>query len=116
MSEETKNASVVVPRSIMVSMGLNGAFGLAIILGAVYAMGNINDVLNSPTGLAGYPFLDILQTGIGSVSGAAGMGAVIIFMQIFGNVADMAAASRMLWAFARDKAVPGWNFFVKVCL
>jgi choline transport protein len=116
MSEEIKNASVVVPRSIMASMALNGAFGFAILLAAVYALGNIDDVLGSPTGLAGYSFLDILQTGIGSTSGAAAMGAVIIFMQIFGNVADMAAASRMFWAFSRDKAVPGWKFFVQVRL
>jgi choline transport protein len=114
MSEEIKNASVVVPRSIMASMALNGALGFAILLAAVYALGNIDDVLGSPTGLAGYSFLDILRTGVGSVGGAAGMGAVIIFMQIFGNVADMAAASRMLWAFSRDKAVPGWSFFVQV--
>jgi choline transport protein len=114
MSEEIKNASVVVPRSIMTSMALNGALGFAILLAAVYALGNIDDVLSSPTGLAGYSFLDILRTGVGSVGGAAGMGAVIIFMQIFGNVADMAAASRMLWAFSRDKAVPGWSFFVQV--
>ncbi|KIN05299.1 hypothetical protein OIDMADRAFT_39600 [Oidiodendron maius Zn] len=114
MSEEIKNASVVVPRSIMTSMALNGALGFAILLAAVYALGNIDDVLGSPTGLAGYSFLDILSTGVGSVGGAAAMGAVIIFMQIFGNVADMAAASRMLWAFSRDKAVPGWSFFVQL--
>jgi choline transport protein len=116
MAEEIKNASVIVPRSIMVSMGLNGAFGFAILLAVLYALGNIDDVLGSPTGLAGYPFLEILRTGVGSVSGAAAMGAVITFMQIFGNVADMAAASRMFWAFSRDRAVPGWSFFVEVRL
>ena len=116
MSEEIKGASVIVPQSIMASMALNGAFGFAILLAVLYALGDIKDTLNSPAGLAGYAFLDILQTGIGSAGGAAGMGVVIIFMQIFGNVADMAAASRMLWAYSRDKAVPGWSFFVKVRL
>jgi choline transport protein len=101
----------------MVSMGLNGAFGFGILLAALYAMGDIDAVLGSPAGLAGYGFLDILQTGIGSLGGAVAMGVVITFMQIFGNVADMAAASRMFWSFSRDKAVPGWKFFLKVrCL
>ena len=103
MSEEVKNASVIVPRSIM---ALNGIFGLGILLAVVYALGDIDAALGSRTGLVGYPFLDILKNGIDSTCGAARMGAVIIFMQIFGNVADMAAASRMLWDFSRDKAVP----------
>ncbi|OJJ45100.1 hypothetical protein ASPZODRAFT_27113 [Penicilliopsis zonata CBS 506.65] len=114
MSEEIRNAAVVVPRSIMASMGINGAFGFGILLAALYATANIDDTLASPAGEAGYPFLDILQKGIGSLRGAVAMGSIITFMQTFGNVADMAAASRMWWSFARDKAVPGWRFFVKL--
>ena len=94
-------------------MALNGALGLGMILAASYALGNVDDVLQSPTGQAGYGYLDILRTGIGSAGGAAAMGSVVTFMQIFGNVADMAAASRMLWAFSRDRAVPGWKFFLQ---
>lgn len=114
MSEEIKDAAVVVPRSIMASMGINGSFGFGILLTALYATTSIDDALGSEAGEAGYPFLYILQNGIGSLGGAVAMGSIIAVMQIFGNIADMAAASRMWWAFARDKAIPGWSFFLKV--
>ncbi|KAE8552117.1 hypothetical protein TMatcc_002128 [Talaromyces marneffei ATCC 18224] len=114
MSEEIKNAAIVVPRSIMTSMGINGALGFGILLAVVYATMNIEDTLDSQAGEAGYPFLYVLQDGIGSLGGAVAMGAIIAVMQTFGNVADMAAASRMWWAFARDKAIPGWSFFLKL--
>jgi choline transport protein len=114
MSEEIKDAAVVVPRSIMASMGINGSFGFGILLTALYATTSIDDALSSEAGEAGYPFLYILQNGIGSLGGAVAMGSIIAVMQIFGNIADMAAASRMWWAFARDKAIPGWSFFLKV--
>ncbi|KAI7970519.1 hypothetical protein EIK77_005237 [Talaromyces pinophilus] len=114
MSEEIKDAVVVVPRSIMASMGINGSFGFGILLTALYATTSIDDALSSEAGEAGYPFLYILQNGIGSLGGAVAMRSIIAVMQIFGNIADMAAASRMWWAFARDKAIPGWSFFLKV--
>ncbi|KUL81939.1 hypothetical protein ZTR_10359 [Talaromyces verruculosus] len=114
MSEEIKDAAVVVPRSIMASMGINGAFGFGILLAALYATISIDDTLGSEAGEAGYPFLYILQNGIGSLGGAVAMASIIAVMQIFGNIADMAAASRMWWAFARDKAIPGWSFFLKL--
>ncbi|EED14428.1 amino acid transporter, putative [Talaromyces stipitatus ATCC 10500] len=114
MSEEIKDAAVVVPRSIMASMGINGAFGFGILLAALYATTSIDDTLGSEAGEAGYPFLYVLQNGIGSLGGAVAMGAIIAVMQIFGNIADIAAASRMWWAFARDKAIPGWSFFLKL--
>lgn len=42
------------------------------------------------------------------------MSAIVVFMQIFGNVADMAAASPMFWSFSRDKAVcPRVDIFVQ---
>ncbi|PCG88272.1 Amino acid/polyamine transporter I [Penicillium occitanis (nom. inval.)] len=114
MSEEIKDAVVVVPRSIMASMGINGSFGFGILLTALYATTSIDDALSSEAGEAGYPFLYILQNGIGSLGGAVAMRSIIAVMQIFGNIADMAAASRMWWAFARDKAIPGWSFFLKL--
>jgi choline transport protein len=95
MSEEIKRASVIVTRSTMASMALNGAFGFGILLASLFALRNIDASLGSPAGLAGYVFLDILQKGTNSVGGIAGMGAIISFMQIFSNIANMVAASRI---------------------
>ena len=114
MSEEVQHASIVVPNSIMVSMFLNGALGFAIIIAFAYSVQDIEASLNSPVGQASFASLDIYQKGTGSISGAVTLGAIAVFMQMWSNTANMASASRMLWAFCRDKAVPGWSFFLRV--
>ncbi|PCG91332.1 Amino acid/polyamine transporter I [Penicillium occitanis (nom. inval.)] len=63
---------------------INGALGLGILLTALYATTNIEDTLSSQAGEARYPFLYILQNGIGSLGGAIAMGAIITVMQTFG--------------------------------
>ena len=114
MAEEIKSASVVVPNSIMVSTMLNGALGLATMLAFVYAVQDIDNALESPVGLANYAFLDICYQAVGSVGGTIALGVIVNFMLVWSAAANSASASRMLWAFCRDRAVPGWTFFTKV--
>lgn len=114
MSEEVQHASVVVPNSIMTSMFLNGVFGFAIIIAFAYATLDVNAALESPPGQASFASLYIYQQGTGSTAGTLVLGAIAVFMQFWSNTANMASASRMLWAFCRDKAVPGWSFWVRV--
>ena len=111
MSEEITNAALTIPRAMMVSMALNGLLGFAIILTMLYALGNLDDALNDPTG---YPCFYILTQSLDSASGAAAMIGISLGLQIFAATACIAAASRQLWAFARDRAVPGWSLIVHV--
>ena len=114
MAEEIRNASVVVPNSIMTSTIINGALGLATMITFMYAVKDIDGALNSPTGLDNYVFLDICLQAVGSVGGAVALGVVVNFMLLWSAAANSASASRMLWAFCRDRAVPGWSVFTKV--
>lgn len=114
MSEEIRNAPIQAPRAILLSTVLNGAIGFGMLLAALYALGDIDDVMNSPAGQLDYPFLNILQSGIGSTDGAIAMGAIVTVMQVWAGVAGMAAGSRMLWAFARDQGVPGRTFWTRL--
>lgn len=110
MSEEVHDASLVVPRSIMVSIALNGALGLAILIAVMFTVGDIQTILNTPTN---FPCLEIFKETAG-VSGAAFMGGVITTMNLCAAIATLAAASRMLWSFCRDKGIPGWSFLSHV--
>ena len=56
MSEEIKNASIIVLRAIVFSIILNDIIGFSILLAILFSIGNIDDVLKSETG---YPFLTI---------------------------------------------------------
>lgn len=110
-AEEISNASVVVPRSILFSVLLNGLFGFVILLAVTFTLRDIGLALKSPTG---YPFMALFQQVTGSSAGAAFMTSIVVMMQISTTVAVLAAGSRVLWSFARDRGLPGWKFFQRV--
>ena len=115
MAEEIKNAEVVVPWSMLTTTLLNGALGFGIVIAVLFVTTDITAALSSPTGALGYPFMQIFYDATGSKAGASVMIAIIIIMDAAGTIAFLATASRLVWAFARDKGLPGWRFVSKVC-
>jgi choline transport protein len=111
MSEEIQNASTVVPRAIVASITLNGAMGFGMCLTLLFVIGDIEKALNTPTG---QPFMQIFLGAVQSVSGAAGMSAIVIALAVSSTVGIVASSSRQLWSFSRDRAVPGWRQLEKV--
>ncbi|KAL2844898.1 putative amino acid permease [Aspergillus pseudodeflectus] len=111
MSEEIENAVVVVPRSILLSVLINGMLGFGMNLALLFCLGDLQTALESPTG---YPFMEVFRSGTGSVGGAAAMTSIVITVCITSTTGMMAATSRQLWAFARDRAVPGWKIWTYV--
>ena len=111
MSEEVKNASTAVPRSLVWSVFLNGLAGFGVLIAVLLSLGNLDVVLSSTNQ---YPFIDVFSQATRSTGGSAAMVAIIIFVDLGATVGSMAAASRMLWAFSRDRGVPGWRFLSKV--
>jgi choline transport protein len=78
-----------------------------------FCVGNVDDVLSTPTG---YPFIQVFYNATLSTGGASGMTAIMIVLSIFCGMTNMATASRQLFAFARDKGVPFSQFFQNVNL
>ena len=109
MSEEINHASTVVPRALVFSIGLNGTLGFAMLLAELFCLGDPAIFAN-----VAYPFMGIFLNATNSTTGAAVMSAVIILISLVSTVGLLASASRMLWAFARDKGVPGHAFVGKV--
>ncbi|KAF9890416.1 hypothetical protein FE257_006084 [Aspergillus nanangensis] len=111
MSEEITNAPVAVPRSIMLSVLINGTLGFGMLIATLFCMGNIDQALESPTG---YPFMDIYLQATGSVAGTAAMCSIITIMGMCTSVGMLATTSRQLWSFSRDRGVPLWRVWSKV--
>lgn len=56
MSEEIKDASLVVPKAIMWAAGLNGSMGFIMIITFCFTIGDVERIIDSPTG---FPFIDV---------------------------------------------------------
>ena len=114
MAEEIQNAAVVVPWSMLTTTVLNGSLGFAIVIAVLFVTADITAALASPTGALGYPFMQIFYDATGSKAGSSVLIAIMIVMDIASTIAFIATASRLIWAFARDRGLPGWRTVSKV--
>lgn len=73
-----------------------------------FCVSDLDEILETPTG---YPFLQVFYNATGTTSGATAMGAFVIAMTTMSQLTTVAAASRQLWAFSRDKAVSFSSWF-----
>lgn len=89
------------------SIAINGVTGLAMLIAILYCIGDIDAALSTPTG---YPFIEILTQGTSSVAGGTTLSALLVTMFISATLGVVASASRQLWAFSRDNAVPNARF------
>ncbi|KAI0156447.1 putative GABA permease [Xylariaceae sp. FL1272] len=111
MSEEIRNAAVVVPRSLMTGLAVNGSLGLAMIIVTLYSLGNIDEALaENPQ----YPFMAVFHHAVGSTAAAAVLSAIVVVMSFSATTGCIASTSRIYWAFARDRGLPGWRVLKKI--
>lgn len=112
MSEETKNASTAVVKGIINTILVSAVFGYVLILAVTFAIPNLDDALN-PELNSGYPVIYILQESLSS--GLSGLLLIIAAVaQLFCGYASVTAASRMAYAFSRDKAIPGSSLWSRL--
>ena len=111
MAEEIEDAAVVIPRSMIASVAMNGALGFSIIIAVLFCLGDREAALKT---LTKYPFIEIFTQAVQSKAGGSAMTAVIVWAMIFANVGLLASSSRMLWAFAREKGLPGHKYLARV--
>ena len=114
MSEEVKNAALVVPHSMILSVLINGVLGLAMLIAVLFCLGDISKITSTPQ--TQYPFMAVFAQAAGSNSGGAGMVAVILFMLICATTTILASSSRMTWSFARDHGLPLSKYLSRVGL
>lgn len=78
------------------------------LIAILYYIGDIDAALSTPTG---YPFIEILTQGTSSIVGGTTLSALLVTMFTFATLGVVASASRQLWAFSRDNAVPNARIF-----
>ncbi|KAI0866740.1 putative GABA permease [Xylaria cubensis] len=110
MAEEIHNPAIVLPWSLLVTLLVNGILGFGTIIALLYCLGDIDTALAED---AHYPFMPILRNALGSTAGAAVLSSLVAVMTFTAATGALASTSRIYWAFARDRAIPGWRILRK---
>jgi len=103
LSEETTDAQVSASRGIVHAIGWSWLAGFVLLAGLTFAIQDYAGTIGTETGVPpAQIFLDAL-----GLTGAKVLLLVVIVAQLFCGNAETAAASRMVFAFSRDGALPG---------
>lgn len=111
MSEEVKDASRIIPVTMLVNFVINMGFIFLTLLSFCY---HIPDVEVAHDDSTGYPGLWVIRQSITSLPWLNVLLAVILLLEVLGELAYFAAVSRDLYAFARDDGLPFSQWLRKV--
>ena len=110
LAEETDRPRQRGPRAILQAIGAAGGLGLALLVVAVLSAPDLRDpLLGSDAGGLPYLVKRVLGDDLGRVFVGASVAAVSVC-----TLAVQATTARVLFAMARDRAVPGWRRFARV--
>ncbi|KAI9929207.1 hypothetical protein MW887_001615 [Aspergillus wentii] len=110
MSEETHDAASQGPLAIQSAVLVSGTLGWILTVSLCFCLTDLDDILNSPTGL---PAAQIFLNAGGRTGGTI-MWAFAVLVQFFTGCSAMLADTRMAYAFARDDALPFSTFLSKI--
>ncbi|KAF2726797.1 amino acid permease-like protein [Polyplosphaeria fusca] len=109
MSEEVRNASRDVARSMVSSLLINGCLALGMLFAVLFSITDFEAVQNSADSLTG-PVIEIFHQAVSSHTGVIIMATIILVLEFCSALGCLAAASRMTWSFARDRGLPFSRF------
>ncbi|KAE8350627.1 amino acid transporter [Aspergillus coremiiformis] len=111
MAEEVANSSLIVAHSMLFAIIINGLLGFAVLIAFLFTAGDLTAILKSD---ATYPFMHILQSSTKSTGAAIVLSSMIAILQACAGLGAISSGSRMLWAFSREQAIPGWRWIRQV--
>ncbi|KAK6841080.1 hypothetical protein PG987_001940 [Apiospora arundinis] len=92
-------------------MLINGTLGFAMLVAILFCMGDIDAALAEDEL---YPYMPIFRNALDSTAGAAVIAAIIAVIILVATAGCLASTSRIYWAFARDRAIPGLQFLQQI--
>ena len=109
MSEETRSASMTAAKGVVNSIIVSAVAGYALIMALTFAIKNLTAV----SAAGGFAVITLLEQALGK-GGAEVLLFIAVMGQLFCGMSAVTAASRMLYAFSRDRATPGWRLWSKL--
>ncbi|KAL0954082.1 hypothetical protein HGRIS_005229 [Hohenbuehelia grisea] len=110
ISEEVSGAARAAPIAILVGVGATASLGWLLLIAASFVTISVTDLLNSELPLPmAQLFLDVLGK-----RGMLAIWSLIIVVQYVTGAAQCVDASRVVFAFARDNALPGSRWWKRI--
>lgn len=110
ISEETAGASKAAPIAILVGVGATAGLGWILLIAISFVIPSISDLLTTTLPLPmGQVFLNVLGK-----RGMLTIWSFIVVVQFVTGAAQGVDASRVVFAFARDNALPGSQWWKKM--
>ncbi|KAK4898227.1 hypothetical protein LTR27_004234 [Elasticomyces elasticus] len=107
ISEEVEDASLTVPRCMFWSFVYNVLLGIIMLITMLFCIGPLGDVVESDV-----PYL-LLFNNTGSPALSIVLNLIVFLLVYSGNITALATCAREMWAFARDKGLPGSGWIGK---
>ncbi|KAJ4208949.1 hypothetical protein NW759_013549 [Fusarium solani] len=109
MCEEVQQPSTQVPKAMVATIFINTFAGLLFLIPLVFVLPDITELISSAQ-----PVPVIIKSAVGSSGGAFGLVFPLMVLAIICGIGCTTATSRCIWAFARDGAIPGAQWWSKV--
>src|SRR3954451_17510211 len=110
MTEETRSADTAGPRGIVMSIVVSVVAGWVLLIGLTFAIQSYQGALDSATGV---PPAQIFIDAVGLTGGKLLL-LIAIVAQLFCGMSSVTANSRMIYAFARDGALPASSVWHRI--
>lgn len=112
MSEETRDASITVPRAIYRSAAVGYTMTILTTILIIFSLGpDTSAILKSPSG---QPYQQVLYNATKREDVTVIMVTFMLLLIFFSQVTTTTASSRQMFTFARDGGLPAYNFLSKV--
>lgn len=111
MCEEVREPARQVPRAMLITVLMNTVAGLLFLIPLVFVLPDIQLLLSLPSG---QPVPLILKSAVGSSVGAFCLLIPIIVLGLICGIGCITVTSRFAWALARDGALPGSDWMMKL--
>ena len=92
MSEEIRDAALVIPRSLLTALFVNGTLGFAMLIATLFCLGDIDAAL---TENPHYPFMAVFRQAAGLRAGAAVMASIVMVTSFSVITGCLVSASRV---------------------
>jgi amino acid transporter len=109
MSEETRNASRAAARGVIMSVLVSAIAGYVLIMALTFGIKDLDAVAAAGPQAA----IEAMRQGVGQTA-MQWLLFIAVVGQLFCGMSAITSASRMLFAFSRDRAVPGHQLWSKL--